>query len=72
MLFKKLLKRQEPALAKSAKAPATRAAKPASEAVISLPERRNFPRAMPVPEVQEQDWAAWEDVTQEKTGDKQV
>jgi len=74
MIFRKLLKRQEPALApaKSAKSPAAQSPKPTSAPPTTLSERRSFPRPLPVPEVHEQDWAAWEHVTKEKTVDKPV
>lgn len=70
MLFKKFLKRQEPVPVKGGKGsavPDTPANNPVDN---TMPERRRFPRPMPLPDVVEHDWAVWVDVTKQKSSDK--
>ena len=64
MLFKKLLKRQAPVPIKASKESDAHGVKTVSPADDAMPERRRFPRPLPLPEVVEHDWAVWVDVTQ--------
>jgi hypothetical protein len=74
MLFKKFLKRQEPVPVKGGKGsavPDTPENNPADNPTDNtIPERRHFPRPMPLPDVVEHDWAVWVDVTKQKPSDK--
>jgi len=67
MLFKKLLKRQESLPVKLDQGPAVCESSANHPADNTLPERRRFPRPMPIPEVIEHDWDVWEDLTKDKT-----
>ena len=70
MLFKKLIKRQEPVSVKVGTGPAVSENQVRKSADNTLPERRRFPRPMPVPEVIEHDWDVWVNLTKDKTGKK--
>ncbi|MBB1073572.1 hypothetical protein HUU62_04000 [Rhodoferax sp. 4810] len=67
MLIRKLFKRSEPVPAPAAKATLAPKAKPANSPEHDIKERRSFPRPLPVPEVQEQDWSTWVDLSERKT-----
>jgi hypothetical protein len=70
MLFKKFLKRQELAPVKEGKGSAVSETPRNDPADNTMPERRRFPRPMPLPDVIEHDWAEWVDVTKQKPSDK--
>jgi hypothetical protein len=70
MLFKKFLKPSEPVQANAANGAATPANQPVNSRATTLRERREFPRALPVPDVVELDWATWDNVTEKRDNDK--
>ncbi|APW46855.1 hypothetical protein [Rhodoferax antarcticus] len=65
MLIRKLFKRPEPVPTPAAKAVVAQS-KPANTHEQGYKERRSFPRPLPVPEVLEQDWKTWVDVTRDQ------
>ena len=70
MLFKKLLKRQEPIPVKVDQGSAATDAQTEKMAENTTHERRRFSRPLPLPDVVENDWSVWMDHTQEKTTQK--
>lgn len=70
MLFKKLLKRQESVPVKGGEGSAVSENLASNPADNTLPERRRFPRPMPIPEVIEHDWDVWVNLTKDKTSKK--
>lgn len=70
MFFKKFLKRSQPVQAKVVNAAAPCIEQPVNAPGTGLVERRCFPRILPTPEVLEQDWSMWMDVTEKKINDK--
>jgi len=70
MLFKKLLKRQEPIQVKVDQGSTATNAQTKKAAENTTHERRRFSRPLPLPEVVEHDWSVWTDLTQEKTKQK--
>jgi hypothetical protein len=70
MLFKKFLKRQDPVPVKGGKGSTVPETPTNPSADNTMPERRCFPRPMPLPDVVEHDWAVWVDVTKQKSSDK--
>ncbi|MBT3067649.1 hypothetical protein [Rhodoferax sp. U11-2br] len=70
MLFKKLLKRQEPVPVKVGTGSAVSENLARKSADHVLHERRRFPRPMPIPEVIEHDWDVWVNLTKDRTSKK--
>ncbi|WP_143541541.1 hypothetical protein [Rhodoferax fermentans] len=69
-MFKKLLKRQGQVPVKVDTGSAVSKNLASNPADTALPERRRFPRPMPIPEVIEHDWDVWVNLTEDKTSKK--